>query len=58
MVDQSLNIDVVYSQPIIYELTHLVSKKTFFFVGGKDTTALGESVGLPSVQRMLGNQSL
>jgi hypothetical protein len=43
VVDQALNIDVVYSQPIIYELTPLVSKKAFFFVGGKDTTALGNT---------------
>ncbi len=46
--------DMIYTQPVVYELDKL-TVPTLLFVGDKDTTAIGKDLALPEVRAKLGN---
>lgn len=46
--------DMVYSQPVIYEVPLLSKLKTLLVVGDKDNTAIGKAWSPPNVAQVLG----
>lgn len=52
--DQALTYDMVYSQPVVYELSRIVVPTTLF-IGQKDRTAIGKDLASPSIRAKLGN---
>ena len=46
--------DMIYTQPIIYEL-NLLKTPTLLLIGDKDTTALGKDLAPPDVRAQLGD---
>jgi pimeloyl-ACP methyl ester carboxylesterase len=46
--------DMIYTQPVVYELDKL-TVPTLLFVGDKDTTAIGKDLALPELRAKLGN---
>ncbi|HEV2675028.1 MAG TPA: alpha/beta hydrolase [Aliidongia sp.] len=46
--------DMIYTQPVLYELDKL-AVPTVLFIGDKDTTALGKDLAPPAVRAKLGN---
>jgi pimeloyl-ACP methyl ester carboxylesterase len=52
--DSALLYDMIYTQPVVYELNH-VSVPTLLVVGDKDTTAIGKDLAPPALRATLGN---
>ena len=52
--DQALTDDMVYSQPVVYELGN-IAVPTTLFIGLKDRTAIGKDLAPPAIKAQLGN---
>ena len=52
--DSALLYDMIYTQPVIYELGAL-QPDTLLVIGDKDTTAIGKDLAPPEVQAVLGD---
>jgi pimeloyl-ACP methyl ester carboxylesterase len=52
--DSALLYDMIYTQPVVYELPHL-AMPVLLIVGDKDTTAIGKNLAAPSIRPTLGN---
>jgi pimeloyl-ACP methyl ester carboxylesterase len=52
--DQALTSDMVFNQPVIYELEH-IRAPTVLMIGERDTTAIGKALAPPEVAQRLGN---
>jgi len=52
--DSALLYDMIYTQPVIYEIGAL-SMPVLLIIGGKDTTAVGKDLVSPKVRATLGN---
>lgn len=52
--DQALTDDMVYSQPVVYELPKIAIPTTLF-IGLKDRTAIGKAKAPPEIRATLGN---
>jgi pimeloyl-ACP methyl ester carboxylesterase len=52
--NQALTSDMIYTQPVVYELG-LIKTKTLLMIGGKDRTAPGANRAPPDVAARLGN---
>ena len=52
--NSALLYDMIYTQPVVYELSHL-SMPVLLIVGGKDTTAIGKNLAPAAIQPTLGN---
>lgn len=52
--DQALASDMVYGQPVVYELGK-IRAPTLMLIGEKDLTAIGEDAAPPEVQKKVGN---
>jgi pimeloyl-ACP methyl ester carboxylesterase len=52
--DQALTSDMIFTQPVVYEL-ELISVPTLLMIGLKDTTAIGKDRASPEVAKTLGN---
>ena len=52
--NSALLYDMIYTQPVIYELDHL-QMPVLLMIGDKDTTAIGKALAPASVQPTLGN---
>jgi pimeloyl-ACP methyl ester carboxylesterase len=52
--DSALLDDMIYTQPVVYELG-LLAVPTLLFVGDKDNTALGKDLAPPALRATLGN---
>jgi pimeloyl-ACP methyl ester carboxylesterase len=51
---QALTSDMIFSQPVVYELGN-IRVPTFLFIGEKDNTAIGKNRAAPDVAQRLGN---
>ncbi len=52
--DSALLYDMIYTQPVVYELPHL-TMPVLLVIGGKDTTAIGKALAPPAIRATLGN---
>lgn len=52
--DQALASDMVFNQPVVYELEH-IRAPTVLMIGERDTTAIGKALAPPEVAQRLGN---
>lgn len=52
--DSALLYDMIYTQPVVYELGAL-QPDTLLLIGDKDTTAIGKDLAPPEIQATLGN---
>ena len=52
--DSALLYDMIYTQPVVYELPHL-TMPVLLIIGGKDTTAIGKALAPPAIRATLGN---
>ncbi len=52
--DSALLYDMIYSQPVVYELPGL-AMPVLLMIGDKDTTAIGKALATPEVQKTLGD---
>jgi pimeloyl-ACP methyl ester carboxylesterase len=52
--NSALLYDMIYTQPVIYELEHL-AMPVLLMIGDKDTTAIGKDLALPDIRATLGN---
>ena len=52
--DQALTDDMVYNQPVVYELSR-VAVPTTLFIGLEDRTAIGRDAAPPAIRAKLGN---
>jgi pimeloyl-ACP methyl ester carboxylesterase len=52
--DQALTSDMIFSQPVVYELEQ-ISVPTLLLIGLKDTTAIGKDRAPPEIAKTLGN---
>ncbi|PLZ04378.1 alpha/beta hydrolase [Burkholderia sp. WAC0059] len=52
--DSALLYDMIYTQPVVYELGHL-QMPTLLLIGDKDTTAIGKDAAPPAVRATLGH---
>ena len=52
--DQALTSDMIFTQPVVYEL-ELISVPTLLMIGLKDTTAIGKDRAPPEIAKTLGN---
>jgi pimeloyl-ACP methyl ester carboxylesterase len=52
--DQALTSDMIFTQPVVYEL-ELISVPTLLLIGLKDTTAIGKDRAAPEIAKTLGN---
>jgi len=52
--DSALLYDMLYTQPVVYELGRL-APPTLLVVGDKDTTAIGKALAPPAIRKTLGN---
>ena len=52
--DSALLYDMIYTQPVVYELG-LLSMPVLLMVGDKDTTAIGKDLAPPAIRATLGN---
>jgi len=52
--DSALLDDMIYTQPVVYELS-LLAVPTLLFVGDKDNTALGKDLAPAELRATLGN---
>lgn len=54
--DQALTSDMIFSQPVVYELQRIATP-TLLMIGLKDNTAIGRDRAPPEVAKTLGNYS-
>jgi pimeloyl-ACP methyl ester carboxylesterase len=52
--DSALLYDMIYTQPVVYELD-LLKMPTLLMIGDKDTTAIGKDAAPPEVRAQLGH---
>lgn len=52
--NSALLYDMIYTQPVVYELPHL-AVPVLLVIGGKDTTAIGKALAPPAIRATLGN---
>jgi pimeloyl-ACP methyl ester carboxylesterase len=52
--NSALIYDMIYTQPVLYEFSHLKTP-TLLLIGDKDTTAIGKDAASPEVRAKLGN---
>jgi pimeloyl-ACP methyl ester carboxylesterase len=52
--DSALLYDMIYTQPVVYELAHL-SMPVLLMIGDKDRTAIGKDLAPPAVRATLGD---
>ena len=52
--DSALLYDMIYTQPVYYELEH-IAVPTLLMIGDKDTTAIGNNFAPPDIRATLGN---
>ncbi len=52
--DSALLYDMIYTQPVVYELDHL-AMPVLLMIGDKDTTAIGKALAPASIRPTLGN---
>ena len=52
--DSALLYDMIYTQPVFYELEHL-SMPVLLMIGDKDTTAIGKALAPPAIRATLGD---
>ena len=52
--DQALTSDMIFTQPVVYEL-ELISVPTLLMIGLNDTTAIGKDRAPPEIAKTLGN---
>ncbi len=52
--DSALLYDMIYTQPVVYELPHL-TMPVLLIIGDKDTTALGKALAPAAIRATLGN---
>jgi pimeloyl-ACP methyl ester carboxylesterase len=52
--DQALTSDMIFTQPVVYEL-ELISVPTLLMIGLKDNTAIGKDRAPPEIAKTLGN---
>ncbi len=52
--DSALLYDMIYTQPVVYELEHL-AMPVLLMIGDKDTTAIGKALAPPAIRPTLGN---
>jgi pimeloyl-ACP methyl ester carboxylesterase len=52
--DSALLDDMIYTQPVLYELSELVAP-TLLFIGDKDNTAIGKDLAPPQLRSRLGD---
>ncbi|MGK9167936.1 alpha/beta hydrolase [Inquilinus limosus] len=52
--NQALTSDMVFNQPVVYELEH-IHAPTVLMIGERDTTAIGKALVPPEVAQRLGN---
>jgi pimeloyl-ACP methyl ester carboxylesterase len=52
--DSALLYDMIYTQPVVYELPNL-AVPTLLMIGDKDNTAIGKDLASPAVRATLGN---
>jgi pimeloyl-ACP methyl ester carboxylesterase len=52
--DQALTSDVIFAQPVVYELAR-IAVPTLLLIGQKDITAIGKERAPPDIARRLGN---
>jgi pimeloyl-ACP methyl ester carboxylesterase len=52
--NSALLYDMIYTQPVVYELSHL-SMPVLLMIGDKDTTAIGKALAPSAIQPTLGN---
>ena len=52
--DQALTSDMIFAQPVVYELDR-IDAPTLLMIGEKDTTAIGKDRASPEVAKTLGN---
>jgi pimeloyl-ACP methyl ester carboxylesterase len=52
--DQALTSDMIYNEPVVYELPH-IAVPTTLFIGQKDRTAIGKDLAPAAVRPQLGN---
>lgn len=55
--NQAQTTDMIYTQPIFYELT-TIEPRTLLMIGDKDNTAIGKAWSPPAVQAVIGNYSV
>jgi pimeloyl-ACP methyl ester carboxylesterase len=55
--NSALLYDMIYTQPVIYELKDL-AMPVLLMIGDKDTTAIGKDLAPPELQAKLGNYSV
>ena len=52
--NSALLYDMIYTQPVVYELSHL-RMPVLLMIGDKDTTAIGKNLAPPAIRPTLGN---
>jgi pimeloyl-ACP methyl ester carboxylesterase len=52
--NSALLYDMIYTQPVVYELGDL-AMPVLLMIGGKDTTAIGKNFAPPAIRPTLGN---
>jgi pimeloyl-ACP methyl ester carboxylesterase len=52
--NQALTYDMVFTQPVVYELGN-IKVPTVLFIGAEDNTAIGKNLAPPDVRKTLGN---
>jgi pimeloyl-ACP methyl ester carboxylesterase len=52
--NSALLYDMIYTQPVVYELAHL-RMPVLLMIGDKDTTAIGKNLAPPAIRPTLGN---
>jgi pimeloyl-ACP methyl ester carboxylesterase len=55
--DSALLYDMIYTQPVVYEL-HDLSMPVLLMIGDKDTTAIGKDLAPPAIKATLGHYSV
>lgn len=55
--NQAQTTDMIYTQPVIYELD-TIKPRTLVMIGDKDNTAIGKTWSPPEVQSIIGNYSI
>ena len=53
-MEPGAGLDMVFNQPVVYELKHL-QVPTTLFIGQKDRTAIGRDLAPPAVKATLGS---
>lgn len=56
--NQAQTTDMIYTQPVLYELGALEVPRTLLMIGDRDNTAIGKAWSPPAVQAVIGNYSV